>query len=127
VGIKTDTLSVGKKHYEDMAMLIYEDRLVMPHLDLLLEELSELKIVSDKKVDHPRKKSKDLADAVCGSIYNAISLSQRKTNQMIEIHDIASMRKRNREDEQYDALFDSPDPNKPKDVWDTYLQGIGMM
>ena len=127
VGIKTDTLSVGKKHYEDMAMLIYEDRLVMPHLDLLLEELSELKIVSDKKVDHPRKKSKDLADAVCGSIYNAISLSQRKTNQMIEVHDISSMRKRNRDKEQYDPLFDSPDPNKPKDVWDTYLQGIGMM
>ena len=26
VGIKTDTLSVGKAHYEDMAMLVYEDQ-----------------------------------------------------------------------------------------------------
>ena len=83
--------------------------------------------MSDKKVDHPRKKSKDLADAVCGSIYNAISLSRRQTNQMIEVHDIGSMRKRNRDNEQHDPLFDGPDPNKPKDVWDTYLQGIGMM
>ena len=126
VGIKTDTLSVGKKHYEDMAMLVYEDRLVMPHIDLLLEELSELKIVTDKKVDHPRKKSKDLADAVCGSIYNAISLSRRETNQMIEVHDIGTMKKRWREEEKHDPLFDAPDPNS-KDVWTQYLQGIGMM
>jgi len=126
VGIKTDTLSVAKKHYEDMAMLVYEDRLVMPHIDLLLEELSELKIVTDKKVDHPRKKSKDLADAVCGSIYNAISLSRRETNQMIEVHDIGTMKKRWREEEKHDPLFDAPDPNS-KDLWTQYLQGIGMM
>ena len=125
VGIKTETLSVGKKHYEDMAMLVYEDRLIMPHIDLLLEELSELKIVSDKKVDHPRKKSKDLADAVCGSIYNAISLSRRKTNQMIEIHDISTMRKKWRE-ENDDGFWDKPDPQK-QGVWDKYLDGIGMM
>ena len=56
VGIKTDTLSVAKKHYEDLAMLIYEERVAMPHIDILLEEMLELKIVSDKKVDHPRKK-----------------------------------------------------------------------
>jgi len=91
-----------------------------------LEELSELKIVTDKKVDHPRKKSKDLADAVCGSIYNAISLSRRETNQMIEVHDIGTMKKRWREEEKHDPLFDAPDPNS-KDVWTQYLQGIGMM
>jgi len=55
VGIKTDTLSVAKKHYEDLAMLVYEERVLMPHIDILLEEMSQLRIVSDKKVDHPRK------------------------------------------------------------------------
>jgi hypothetical protein len=30
VGMRTDTVSVAKKHYEDMAMLIYEERLAMP-------------------------------------------------------------------------------------------------
>jgi len=125
VGIKTDTLSVGKAHYEDMAMLVYEDRVVMPQIELLLDELTELRIVSDKKVDHPRKKSKDLADAVCGAIYNSVSLSKREQNQMIEVHDFKSARNKWREEEK-DPLFDSPDP-KEQSVWDTYLQGIGMM
>ena len=96
----------------------------------LLDEMLELKIVSDKKVDHPRKKSKDLSDAVCGSVYNAMTLTQRHENKTIEIHDFKSMKKRNRDklqEEEYDPLFDSPDPDRPKDVWETYLQGIGMM
>lgn len=86
VGMRTDTVSVAKKHYEDMAMLIYEDRLVMPAIDLLFEELTELKIMKNNKVDHPRKKSKDLADAVCGAIFGAISHTPRDTNLEVEVH-----------------------------------------
>ena len=86
VGMRTETVSVAKKHYEDMAMLIYEERLVMPAIDLLFEELTELKIMKGNRVDHPRKSSKDLADAVCGSIYGAISHTPRNMNQEIEIH-----------------------------------------
>jgi hypothetical protein len=86
VGMRTETVSVGKKHYEDMAMLIYEERLAMPMIDLLYEELTELKIMNNNKVDHPRKKSKDLADAVCGAIYGAISHTPRNMNEEIEIH-----------------------------------------
>jgi hypothetical protein len=43
------------------------------------------------KVDHPRKGSKDLADAVCGSIYNAISLTRPDRNDEIKIHTYESM------------------------------------
>ena len=86
VGIKTDTLSVAKKHYEDLSMLIYEDRVVAPHIDILLEELLELRIMNNNKVDHPRKKSKDLADAMCGSVYNAIVHTQRDRVKEIDIH-----------------------------------------
>jgi len=86
VGIKTDTVSVAKKHYEDMAMLVYEDRLVMPSIELLFEELTELKIVKQNRVDHPRKLSKDLADAVCGAIFGAISHTPKNLNQVVEIH-----------------------------------------
>jgi hypothetical protein len=85
VGIKTETLSVAKKHYEDLAMLIYEERVAAPHIDILLEELLELRIMGNR-VDHPRKKSKDLADAMCGSVYNAISKSQRDRVKEIDIH-----------------------------------------
>jgi len=86
VGIRTDTVSVAKKHYEDMAMLVYEDRLAMPSIDLLFEELIELKIVKQNRVDHPRKSSKDLADAVCGAIFGAISHTSKDQNLEVEIH-----------------------------------------
>ena len=79
VGMRTDTVSVAKKHYEDMAMLVYEERLVMPAIELLFEELTELKIMKGNKVDHPRKSSKDLADAVCGAVFGAISHTPQRT------------------------------------------------
>ena len=90
VGIRTDTVSVAKKHYEDLAMMVYEERIVMPHIPLLLEEMSELKIINDKKVDHPRKKSKDLADAVTGAVFGALSHTPKNPNIEIEIHTWAS-------------------------------------
>jgi len=86
VGIKTATLSVAKKHYEDLAMLFYEERIAAPHIEILLEELLQLRIMPNNRVDHPRKGGKDLADAMCGSVYNAISHSERGGIEEIEIH-----------------------------------------
>ena len=86
VGIRTDTVSVGKKHYEDLAMMIYEERVAMPYIPLLLDEMSELKIINDKKVDHPRKKSKDLSDAVTGAVFGALSHTPKNPNLEIDIH-----------------------------------------
>ena len=86
VGIRTETVSVAKKHYEDMAMLVYEERLVMPSIELLFEELTELKIMRNNRVDHPRKSSKDLADAVCGAIFGAISHTAKDQNLEVEVH-----------------------------------------
>jgi hypothetical protein len=94
-GINTETLSVAKKHYDDMAMVVLEERLNGPHIPLLVDELLELRIMRDK-VDHPRKGSKDLADAVCGSIYNAISLTRAAFGD-IEVHDYSSVKKQYRE------------------------------
>ena len=90
-GINTETLSVGKKHYDDMAMIVSEDRLTGPHIPLLIDELLQLKIMRDK-VDHPRKGSKDLADAVCGSIYNSISKTRRTNNEEVTIHTYDSLK-----------------------------------
>jgi len=84
-GMNTELLSVAKKHYEDMAMIIAEERVKGPRIDLLIDELLQLRIMRDR-VDHPRKGSKDLADAVCGSIYNAIVHSKREKNREVEIH-----------------------------------------
>ena len=43
----------------------------LPHNPLLVQELSRLELVKGKKVDHPPHGSKDLADAVCGAVFNA--------------------------------------------------------
>ncbi len=89
-GINTEILSVAKKHYDDMAMVVLEERLSGPHIPLLIDELLQLKIMRDK-VDHPRKGSKDLADAVCGSIFNSISRTRPDNNSEINIHTYESM------------------------------------
>ena len=98
-GINTEILSVAKKHYDDMAMVVAEERVVGPHIPLLIDELLQLRIMRDK-VDHPRKGSKDLADAVCGSIYNSISRSKFDTDQEVNIHTYESM--------SYDNDFGTP-------------------
>ena len=117
IGMRTETVSVAKKHYEDMAMLVYEERLAMPMIDLLFEELSELKIMNNNKVDHPRKKSKDLADAVCGAIFGAISHTPRNLNLEVEIHTFRDRPKSEVDKNTQDVIKYRP---TPKDV-DEYL------
>jgi len=84
-GINTELLSVAKKHYEDMSLCLTEERISGPYIKLLIDELLQLRIVRDK-VDHPRKGSKDLSDAVCGAIYNATALTPRDLNQEVDIY-----------------------------------------
>ena len=84
-GIKTEILSVAKKHYEDMSLTLTEERLHGPHIQLLIDELLQLRIMKDK-VDHPRKGSKDLSDAVCGAVFNAISLTPPDQDKEVEIY-----------------------------------------
>ena len=108
VGINTATLSVGKKHYEDLAMLFYEERISGPYIQLLIEELCELRITAKNNVDHPRKGSKDLSDALCGSVYNAISLSKREDTDEIEIHTpftVSEKQKTERGYEEKDGIY----------------------
>jgi hypothetical protein len=123
VGMRTETVSVAKKHYEDMAMLIYEERLAMPSIDLLYEELTELKIMRNNKVDHPRKKSKDLADAVCGAVFGAISHTPRDQNLEVEIHTFKDRSKTQVDNERNNVIQYKP---MPKDVQD-YLQRFDLI
>jgi len=88
--INTEILSVAKKHYDDLAMVVLEERITGPNIKLLIDELLQLKILKDK-VDHPRKGSKDLADSACGAVFNAISNTRPDINQEIRIHNYESM------------------------------------
>jgi hypothetical protein len=122
VGIKTETVSVAKKHYEDMAMLMYEERLAMPAIELLFEELTELKIMKNNRVDHPRKSSKDLADAVCGAVFGAISHTVKDNNSEVEIHTFRD-RPKNTEELPNNVIQYKP---MPKEV-EEYLQGYDLI
>jgi hypothetical protein len=118
VGMRTDTVSVAKKHYEDMAMLVYEERLAMPSIDLLFDELTQLKIMKNDRVDHPRKKSKDLADAVCGAIFGAISHTPKNNNTEVEIHTFRDRPKGELDTGQDNVIQFKPMPNDVKDYLD---------
>jgi hypothetical protein len=122
VGMRTETVSVAKKHYEDMAMLMYEERLAMPAIELLFQELTELKIMKNNRVDHPRKLSKDLADAVCGAIFGAISHTPKDQNLEVEVHTFKDRPK------QVDNLPDNVIQYKPmpKDVQE-YLERFDLI
>lgn len=89
LGFKCETLSVAKKHYEDMQVIMYENRMMAPQIDILRDELYELRPVRDK-IDHPHKGSKDLSDALCGSVFNAATRSPMNLDVEVEIHDFST-------------------------------------
>ena len=68
-----------------MSLTLTEERLHGPKIQLLIDELLQLRIMKDK-VDHPRKGSKDLSDAVCGAVYNAIALTLPDAEREVEIY-----------------------------------------
>jgi hypothetical protein len=101
-------------------MIVSEERLSGPHIKLLIDELLQLKIMRDR-VDHPRKGSKDLADAVCGSIYNAISRTKFENSQEIDVHTYDSIiRKPSKDDEEIrlNVIRAPKMPSKLADVLD---------
>ena len=118
VGIRTETVSVAKKHYEDLAMMIYEERVAIPMIPILLEEMSELKIMKGNRVDHPRKKSKDLADAVCGAVFGAISHTQKNTNIEIDVHTWSSSARLAQKQRDMVELDNREMPNDVRDFLD---------
>ena len=120
-GIRTNTLSVAKKHYEDMAMLVYEERVAIPSIEILFDELTQLKIMKNNRVDHPRKKSKDLADAVCGAIFNSISHTPRDNNVEVEIHTFRDRPRRGLDSLPENVIqYDKPMPNDVKEYLDRF-------
>jgi hypothetical protein len=123
VGIRTETVSVAKKHYEDLAMMIYEERVSIPRIPILLEEMSELKIMKGNRVDHPRKKSKDLADAVTGAVFGAISHTPKNNNTEIDVHTWSSSARVAEKDR---GMVELSNPKMPDDVRD-FLDGFNLI
>lgn len=111
-GLRAERLSVAKKHYEDFAMVVAEERLIGPRTvvgtkedNLHIEELLQLRIMNNDKVDHPRKGSKDLADAMCGAIFNSIEHTPRNVDESIEVKTLESVKQEVRRNEIEESKF----------------------
>lgn len=83
--INTDILSVAKPHYEDFALAISEQRVRGYKLPLLVDELLGLRVIKGNKVDHQRKGTKDVSDAVVGAVYNVIKHEKKVDEVEIDI------------------------------------------
>ncbi|AXG66205.1 terminase [Streptomyces phage Annadreamy] len=124
-GLRAERLSVAKKHYEDFAMVIAEQRVVGPKIELLIEELLQLRIMNNDKVDHPRKGSKDLSDAVCGAIFNAIAHTPRNLDETIEVKTLESVHREVRQNKldkyeqmKADGVIRAPKRQMPQELED---------
>lgn len=91
-GIDTDTLSVAKKHYDDFLATMYDDRLAGPADEVLIKELSQLRLIKGK-IDHPSSGTKDLSDAVCGAIYNAVMLTPYDEEKEVDVYTLQDLQK----------------------------------
>ncbi len=97
LNIKSSVLSVGKAHYTDMSLVLAQERLLGPNDEILKRELAELVVTSKNKIDHPRSGGKDLSDAVCGAIYNAIVHTKKPTSNVVEVKTLGTLQKKERQ------------------------------
>lgn len=86
LGYNTSLLSVDRnvEAYSALSNLMYEGRLAMYDYAMFRQELFNLILYPEKrKIDHPNKGSKDVADSVAGSVFSALK-SIDKSNQTAE-------------------------------------------
>lgn len=87
-GMNVEKLSVDRKVYNDLQLLIYEQRLDGYNIPLLEEELLGLRVNDKGKVDHTYSGSNDLADAVAGAAHLAASNEEKPRDVEIRIHEL---------------------------------------
>ena len=117
-GIDTELLSVATKHYDDFLTVMYDERLIGPKVPELITELRELRYMhsagsAQPKVDHPRSGFKDLSDAVCGAIFNAISRTQPPRNKEIEVVSFKSLMRDAAQEQRPDGVISAPKRKMP--------------
>lgn len=96
VGFYTDTLSVGREQYNELQLIMGENRLVGPDVELIKEELKRLQVLPNGNVDHPSKMTKDASDAVAGAVANAVRLTPKQLDNY-EVVDYGTIRRIERE------------------------------
>ena len=116
-GIKSEMLSLKNEHYDDFLNIMYDDRLVGPRIEQLITELRELRRIQQGQkfvIDHPRSGFKDLSDAVCGAIHNAIEYTLKPASREVQIKSFRQMRREQLEEtyEKNDGIIRPPKHRK---------------
>jgi len=86
-------------------------------------------LLPNGKIDHPRQGYKDLSDATCGAIYNAIHSTPRNLNQEIEVLTAGDFKRmeRNRLPEKKNVIVaPSRKADMPPEI-KAYLQSIKVL
>lgn len=68
-GMVTRKLGATIEMYETLKVLIYSGMVDLPDNEVLLTELRQLNVIKNKKIDHAEGSSKDIADAVCRTVW----------------------------------------------------------
>jgi hypothetical protein len=85
-GVNADFHSVKKSDYDTLMTSIYDKRLRGYWNEILVEEeLLKLRLFANNKIDHPGGGSKDLADAVAGSVFSTVENMSMETEIDIEV------------------------------------------
>jgi hypothetical protein len=92
INIRAEVLSVAIRHYTDLLGLVQDGRLVAPREPALRQEMVELRLLDNGKVDHPRNGFKDITDAMCGSCYNSVAHTPMNVFDSIEVLTMDSLR-----------------------------------
>lgn len=134
-GIHTELLSVDKKHYDDYLSIMYDRRLIGPKVQLLIDELTELRALKRGTkivIDHPRKGTKDFSDATCGAIFNAITHTPPPVNQEVDIVSLYDLAQRYREEQRIKStpepigIISDPRHKIPNELKD-YLEAVRLL
>ncbi len=83
-GMKSEILSVGLTHFQELSLLVYDERVKIPYIPLLHKELMGLRVVGNR-VEHQRTGTDDLAYSMTGAVYNAIKRTHRTSEEEIDV------------------------------------------
>ena len=68
-GIEVVNNIVKKEHYDFLKEKVYTNKIEWPESEILPTELKSLELLKGQKVDHPKKGSKDVADATTNCVW----------------------------------------------------------
>jgi len=72
VGIRAEKKSLARPEYQEFALAVGDGRIKGPQDDRFMDELKNLVILPNGKVDHPKKNHNDITEAVTGVIRNCV-------------------------------------------------------